>query len=346
MAQRRTKALSRRKPAEGAAKDAHIDIATYQREAFKTSQLTRGSSPEHLLAPILGLASETGSILDIYKKYLRDAIDLKANREYLKEELGDLLWYIATVATSADLRLEDIARSNLARTRDRYPKNLREAFAKLQVFDQQYSPQERFPRKVTIEFTERRQAGKVRAVLKLVSVRPNAFPKGPITIVEHGERKKIGFAVGRRLGDTLTDNSRRADDYRYHDAVHLGFMAVLGWSPIMRTLLGVRRRSNATVNEAEDGARAKYVEEGLSAVLAALSLRRLGFGGEITVDGDSISVAQAVTSSLEARQLPGWLWRRAISQGFAAMHTLGENKGGFLLADLNKRTLTYKKSFE
>ena len=343
MAQRRNRTLSRRQRGKGAARDERIDLATFQREAFKTSQLTRGSSPQHLIAPILGLASETGSILDIYKKYLRDAIDLKANREYLKEELGDLLWYIATVATTANLRLEAIARSNLARTRDRYPRNLREALARLPVFDQRYLQQERFPRKLTIGFSERRRSGKVVAALQLVSARPNAFPKGPVTVVEAGETKQIGFAVGKRLGDTLTDNSRRADSYRYHDAVHLGFMAVLGWSPIMRTLLRVRRRSNATVNEAEDGARAKYSEEGLSAVLAALSLRRLGFGGEITVDGDSISVAQAVTASLEARQLPGWLWRRAISQGFAAMHALGENKGGYLLADLDKRTLTYKK---
>ena len=343
MAQGRNRALSRRRCGARAKGDAHIDLATFQREAFKTSQLTSGSSPQHLIAPILGLASETGSILDIYKKYLRDAIDLKANRQYLKEELGDLLWYIATVATAADLQLEDIARSNLARTRDRYPENVPEALARLPVFDQPYSQQERFPRKVMIGFTEKRKSGKVVAVLELVNARPNAFPKGPITVVERGETKEIGFAVGKQLGDTLTDNSRRSDGYRYHDAVHLGFMAVLGWSPIMRTLLGVRRRSNTAVNETEDGARAKYVEEGLSAVLAALSLRRLGFGGEITVDGDTINVAQAVTASLEARQLPGWLWRRAISQGFGAMRALRENNGGYLAADLDTRTLTYKK---
>ena len=69
---------------------------------------------------MLGLASETGSILNIYKKYLRDGIDLVANREFLREELGDLLWYVA-VATACDLDLEEIAEANLRRTRDRYP---------------------------------------------------------------------------------------------------------------------------------------------------------------------------------------------------------------------------------
>ncbi len=37
------------------------------------------------------VASETGSILNVYKKYLRDGIGLAANRGFLREELGDLL---------------------------------------------------------------------------------------------------------------------------------------------------------------------------------------------------------------------------------------------------------------
>lgn len=49
---------------------------------------------------MLGLASETGSILNVYQKYLRDAIDLAANREFLRGQPGDLLWYAAAVATA------------------------------------------------------------------------------------------------------------------------------------------------------------------------------------------------------------------------------------------------------
>jgi hypothetical protein len=60
-------------------------------------------------------ASETGSVLNVYKNYLRDGIDLAANREFLRGELGDLLWYTAAVATSCGLDLEDVAQANLAR---------------------------------------------------------------------------------------------------------------------------------------------------------------------------------------------------------------------------------------
>ncbi|WP_131745281.1 hypothetical protein [Frankia sp. Cppng1_Ct_nod] len=68
-----------------------MDLANFQRSANETSQLRLGG-PQGAIAPMLGLASETGSILSVYKKYLRDGIDLAANREFLREELGDLLW--------------------------------------------------------------------------------------------------------------------------------------------------------------------------------------------------------------------------------------------------------------
>src|SRR5487761_83491 len=103
-----------------------VEFSAYQRAARETSQLRLGG-PQGAIAPMLGLASETGSILNIYKKYLRDGIDLAANREFLREELGDLLWYAAAVATACGLDLEDIVQANLARTRDRYPRQHGEA---------------------------------------------------------------------------------------------------------------------------------------------------------------------------------------------------------------------------
>ena len=71
-----------------------MEFSAYQRAAGETSQLRLGG-PQGAIAPMLGLASETGSILNVYKKYLRDGIDLAANREFLRGELGDLLWYTA-----------------------------------------------------------------------------------------------------------------------------------------------------------------------------------------------------------------------------------------------------------
>jgi hypothetical protein len=291
---------------------------------------------------MLGLASETGSILNVYRKYLRDGFDLAANREFLREELGDLLWYIAAVATAFNLDLEDIAAGNLARTRDRYPVNPPgHTFDALPVFDADYPPQERFPRRLVIAFGEHAMpSGRAAAVMMLVSAEPNAFPDGPL---DCDDGKVIGYQVGGQLGDSLTDNSRRTDAYRYHDAIHLGFMAVLNWSPNTRSLLRVKRKSDPMTDECEDGARAIFAEEGLAAMLSRLAVRRAAFQSETSVDGEVIDVARAAAVDLEVEVLPAWLWQRAIQQGFHALHRLAANEGGYLTADLDTRTLTYQK---
>lgn len=291
---------------------------------------------------MLGLASETGSILNVYKKYLRDGIDLSANVDFLREELGDLLWYAAAIATACGLDLDEIARANLERTRDRYLTRMKASdFSALPIFDANYPEHECFPRRLAIEFTENHsQAGRLVSRMRIISAEPNAFLNGPIKL-EDG--KLGGFRVGNELGDLLTDNSRHADAYRYHDAIHLGFMAVLGWSPNTRALLHLKRKSHPLTDECEDGARAIFAEEGLAAVLSRLAKRRMGFLSETSIDGEVIDVAKAASADLEVESTPVWLWRRAICHGFRAMRNLAENRGGYLIADLDARALTYEK---
>src|SRR5262249_17870026 len=189
-----------------------------------------------------------------------------------------------------------------------------------------YPESERFPRRLVVAFAERRQpSGRGTSVLTLMSAEPNSFPNGP-TMGVNG--KLVGYEIGAPLGDQLTDNSRRADVYRFHDAIHMGFMAVLGWSPTMRALLRLKRKSDPETDECEDGARAIFSEEGLAAVLSRLAKRRTGFLSETSVDGEVIDVAKAAATDLEVETLPVWLWRRAIHQGFRAMHALAANAGG------------------
>lgn len=319
-----------------------MDLREFQQAASATSQLRLGG-PQAPIEPMLGLASETGSILNVYKKYLRDGIDLEANREFLREELGDLLWYLAAVATACHLDLADIAKANLQRTRDRYlsHSDRMPLLAVLPVFDRSYPLQERIPRRLAVEFgQDELPGGAVSARMTLIQAEPNAFPGGSM-MTSNG--KMIGYQVGARLGDPLTDNSREADAYRFHDAIHLGFLAVLGWSPNLRALLRLKRKSDPTADEVEDGARAIFAEEGLAAVLSKLAKRRMGFLSERNVDGEVIEVTKAAVSGLEAQVLPGWLWQRAIAQGFSAMHQLAAHGGGYLTCDLDARTLTYGK---
>ena len=178
-------------------------------------------------------------MLGVYKKCLRDGIDLAANRDFLREELGDLLWYTAAVATACGLDLEEVAEANLRRARDRYPRQRSEPrWGDLPVLDAGYPSRERFPRRLVVAFAEQiLPSGRHAASLTLVSAEPNAFPDGPVTT----GGKTAGFGVGGELGDPPTDNSRRADTYRFHDAIHLGFMAVLGCSSTCRSTSSSRR---------------------------------------------------------------------------------------------------------
>jgi NTP pyrophosphatase (non-canonical NTP hydrolase) len=312
----------------------------YQVLANLTSEFKlRG--PLGQVAPMLGLAGETGAILDAHKRYLRTNLDWRTNRERIREELGDLLWYIAAVATSVNLDLGDVAQHNLERTRDIYPgEPMEKLLAQVPVLDVGALTTERFPRKLAIYFSEKTDAfGSDEAELVLHSAEPNAFRNGPLQL----KGKRQGFLVGEALGDPLTDNSRRKDGYRYHDALHLGFMAVIGWSPVMRYLLALRRRSNKETERDEDGPRAQFAEEGLAAVLSRLAPKRMGFLDEQSIDGYVIDIAKAAAADTEAAAMPGWLWRRAICEGFKAMDALNSNRGGCILADLDARKLVYSK---
>ncbi|MFX5743284.1 pyrophosphatase, partial [Acinetobacter baumannii] len=58
------------------------------------------------------------------------------------------------------------------------------------------------------------------------------------------------------VGDRLTDNAAEPDDYRFHDVFHYAYIAVLGWSPVIRSLLRLKRKSVPKIDEVDDGARA------------------------------------------------------------------------------------------
>ena len=59
----------------------------------------------------MGISGEAGEVTDYIKKLLFHGHILDKNK--MKEELGDVLWYIATIGTTVGLSLEDIAESNI-----------------------------------------------------------------------------------------------------------------------------------------------------------------------------------------------------------------------------------------
>ena len=94
-----------------------MDFNEYQLDALKTSNTLQGR--ERIVYLALGLAGETGEIIEHVKKYFGHGhtLDIAA----LKKELGDVLWYLAVLAHALGLDLNDVAASNIAKLKARYP---------------------------------------------------------------------------------------------------------------------------------------------------------------------------------------------------------------------------------
>lgn len=89
------------------------DFQTYQRESRKTWGEVSTDSP--IVYPTLGLVNEAGEVAGKIKKIFRDKggkISAE-DRESLKYELGDVLWYLAQICTELDLSLQEVAGANL-----------------------------------------------------------------------------------------------------------------------------------------------------------------------------------------------------------------------------------------
>jgi NTP pyrophosphatase (non-canonical NTP hydrolase) len=88
-------------------------ISEYQELSRRTA--TYPGAGDNIVYPTLGLAGEAGEVAEKVKKLLRDddGVMSRERREALAGELGDVLWYVAQVATEAGLDLEEIAQGNL-----------------------------------------------------------------------------------------------------------------------------------------------------------------------------------------------------------------------------------------
>jgi NTP pyrophosphatase (non-canonical NTP hydrolase) len=95
------------------------DVATldgYQREALRTAATGLGND---LTVRALGLAGEVGEVVEHVKKHVGHGHSLDNNK--VVKELGDVLWYVATLAAAVGASLEDVAKTNIEKLRTRYP---------------------------------------------------------------------------------------------------------------------------------------------------------------------------------------------------------------------------------
>ncbi|HNB14243.1 MAG TPA: nucleoside triphosphate pyrophosphohydrolase family protein [Candidatus Obscuribacter sp.] len=292
-----------------------LSLDAYQEQAFITEQPYM-SGVDKLIVPLLGLAGESGELLAEYKKKLRDGGDHLHFDKRVKEELGDLLWYIANIATKFELKLGDIATFNLEKTKDRFGHGPFDE--KAPSFDDAFSNEEKIPRKFTVQIFD-----------------------------YQGKRlKTMLFSDGLPLGDPLTDNVTVEDGYRFHDVFHLAYAAVLGWSPVTRFLLGVKRKSSRDYDQNQDGGRAVAIEEGISALVYSYAEQHQFFEKADTLDYSLLRTIKDLVSKYEVKPLTSREWQRAILLGFKVWRELNSNKSGEIFVDLDSRNIQYIRQLE
>ena len=350
-------------------------LTEYSKAAARTDRLA--GKPNHTEILAAGLFGEAGSVLAELKKEDRETQAYPAYRNRLVEELGDLLWYLVRfstvegsfeltdldppdrppvqrneralehalalgatigelcalqqeagnvaverlqavwstlflVATSAGISLYDAAQQNRAKIESRWPYDRQF----IPFFDDSFEEWEQLPRKLDVEFHQIERSGTKVAILR---------------------------CNGLNFGDRLTDNIEYPDYYRYHDVFHLAYAVYLGWSPIIRSLLNCKRKSDPRLDENQDGARAGIIEEAISAVVFSRAKEMDFYRGLDHVDYDLLKIIQEFVRGFEVEQAPLWQWEEAILQGYRVFRTLRDNNGGKVTMDMFSRELRYQK---
>ena len=98
------------------------DLDMYQKVALTTAIYPREQA---IIYPTLGLTGEAGEVANKVKKIIRDGSDSKDEKlvSEIKAEIGDCLWYIAVLANDFDIKLSDIASTNLEKLANRKKNN-------------------------------------------------------------------------------------------------------------------------------------------------------------------------------------------------------------------------------
>ena len=184
------------------------------------------------------------------------------------------------------------------------------------LFDEGMDEDERLPRRIEVEIREKQRDGKQYVVQK---------------------------CRGIIIGNQLTDNKIEPDDYRFHDVFHLSYATFLGWSPVLRALFRLKRKSEKKLDENQDGARAIIIEEGISTLIFSRALKLDLFADIDKLDYDLLKSIQQFVEGYEVESCDLWQWERAILEGYKVFRKVKEHRKGEVVADLNEHLLEFRQ---
>jgi NTP pyrophosphatase (non-canonical NTP hydrolase) len=356
-----------------------MDLTEYQRKAFSTSTIDWATANGRQVA-VLGVLGEVGSLATVMKKQTRDGSVYTGAKSDLIEECGDVLWYLAAIATHYGLDLgravascmfpepaagenghlwsliEAVMHLNSIVAADNEffavdAANLEDPLGETAQMVLHAIERESLVLSEVLEENLRKTQGLFGEISGAAPHRDARCPEseqlprsGTIEFIER-TRESVPEVLlrmnGVTIGDRLTDNAADPDGYRYHDALHLGYVAVLGWSPVTRALLRLKRKSDHAVDEQQDGARAIIIEEAITQQIFSHARDHRLFEGIERLDYGLLKWVTRMVRGLEVEAASAVEWQRAILEGYRAFRLLKEHRGGFLTIDVTGRTLRY-----
>ena len=289
----------------------------YQTLAFLTARTRNKVLLEVCLAVLWQLGAELlrRKLPVLEKEINRSVPDRDINRV-----LGEIAWHLAAVSTLHNLALSDIARSNETKVSYRRRRGM-----PTPLHDSRAPTTQQFPRRFEIAF---------------------------LTVAKGRSRM---YLDGRQLGAELTDNAYDEDGYRFHDVMHLANVAKLGWSPVIRDLMGRKRKYKAKLDEVEDGARARIVEEAVIKAIHSEGIRtaRLRspkipasrlflFAAREDITFRFLRSIHESVRGLEVFANRYWEWEDAIIEGYTVFASLRQEEQGTVTIDLKERTIVFR----
>ena len=293
-----------------------MEFEHYQELAFLTARTEDRVLAEVCLVVLHQLASELlrGALPPIEQE-----LNTVLSSRPVNDILGELAWHISALASLYGLKLSAVAEANVAKVSDRWDRTI-----KTPLHDNDAPEEQQFPRRFEVAF---------------------------VTI---GPGKSQMYIDGLLLGDELTDNTREDDGYRFHDVIHLANAAKLGWSPVLRSLMKRKRKHDPLIDQVEDGARARIVEEALIKAVHAEGVRLAHLRRESTPVGPMrlfansgeisfglLKSIRTLVSDLEVSKNRYSEWEASILEGYEIFQRLRLNGGGSVAIDLIDRSLRF-----
>ena len=352
-------------------------LANFRDEVASTDQFN--GHPNQMAQLACGLFGEIGSLLAEIKKKQREGAAYPMLQESLREEFGDVLWYLTRLCSLAapsiisqlELKPKEFAPDEASSISNvlklgaltgvlvesvergsciQLERPIKQLWAALLVVANQEGVDLREASEWNVKKVRSRWPEKRVFTPLFDDALPEEerLPRSLAIEFRSSHHKSKGDILlrcnGINIGDRVTDNIERSDFYRFHDVFHFSYVVFVGWSPVTRALFKCKRKSDPDLDENQDGARAQIIEEAISALVFNRA-KKLNYFEDIDhVDFNLLKSVQSLVSGFEVERVPLWQWEVAILEGYKMFRFLRSEGQGTIIMNLVDRTLAFEQA--